>query len=739
MSKDLNCESFKMKKLFKSAILICTGFLILQNSYCQIRSDLTESIKQKFLFYTNTVPREEIYVHSDRDEYIAGEYLWFNIYLFDRKSSELSEKSRIAYFELLNSENRPVVQKRILLNKGTGPGQIVLPDSLSPGVYTIRAYTNWMKNFMPDNCYMKDIKIYNSFINKPFRNKTYNGISVSKETSGEDFSDKNTSAVTLEVEKSGTDTLELVLKSGEKFRSENNNIICLFIETRGSINRVSIEKIISDVTGIPVPKRELGTGINHITVFNLTGQPVTEKFVYNPEQDETDLKINSDDSCSIRNKTVIDIETAVSESDTSGFRSLSISITPDTGEEEVMNIKDYLVFGTEYGLHFINSVKDLKLSELSIESVNQLLLNVKSNWIVWEKILSKEIPAFKYTMEKEYHLLSGKIISVDPGSSDSVSFVLMCSPGKEPGFQYSKPDSNGYFSFSIHIDESLNDLVLMPDYISDKLKLVIESSFSDKYPDSGTSADTAGGVVPLHIQMYSANYQISKIYKISSSGKPVTPLFNPLEPLKFYDKPDIGLVLADYVSLPTMEEIFFELIPRVSLKKKRSGYEILIADRVNDSQYVLSPVLMIDGVKVKDASVIADLNPELVERIDVIKEIYMVGTYSFPGLINVVTKSGDYSCVPLDDYMTRLKYRVADPVLTIPLPDHGSTKPEEGIIPDFRNTLYWNPSVKPDGKGKAEISLWTSDIPLAYSIYIQGISSSGKPVFLKKHFTIVSN
>lgn len=109
-----------MKKIFKSAILFGTGFLILQNSYCQIQSDLFESIKKKFINYTKAVPREELYVHFDRMEYIAGEYLWFNIYLFDRKSSVLSENSRIAYFELLNSENRPVVQKRILLNKGIG-------------------------------------------------------------------------------------------------------------------------------------------------------------------------------------------------------------------------------------------------------------------------------------------------------------------------------------------------------------------------------------------------------------------------------------------------------------------------------------------------------------------------------------------------------------------------------------------------------------------------------------------
>jgi len=148
---------------------------------------------------------------------------------------------------------------------------------------------------------------------------------------------------------------------------------------------------------------------------------------------------------------------------------------------------------------------------------------------------------------------------------------------------------------------------------------------------------------------------------------------------------------------------------------------------------------MIDGVKVKDASLIAGLNPELVERIDVIKEIYIVGNYTFSGLINIVTKSGDFSCVALDDYMTRLKYRVVDPVLTFFAPDPTSTNTVEGNIPDFRNTMYWNPSVKPDVKGKTEISFWTSDIPLKYSIIIQGVSSSGNPVFIKKPFTIIGN
>lgn len=53
-------------------------------------------------------------------------------------------------------------------------------------------------------------------------------------------------------------------------------------------------------------------------------------------------------------------------------------------------------------------------------------------------------------------------------------------------------------------------------------------------------------------------------------------------------------------------------------------------------------------------------------------------------------------------------------------------------IPDLRNTLYWNPSVKPDDKDKAGIEFWTSDIASDYEINIQGITSEGKTFSIKK-------
>ena len=50
------------------------------------------------------------------------------------------------------------------------------------------------------------------------------------------------------------------------------------------------------------------------------------------------------------------------------------------------------------------------------------------------------------------------------------------------------------------------------------------------------------------------------IYGVSALGSALDPLFLPIKPLRFYGKPDIELIMADYIKLPVMNEVFFELV-----------------------------------------------------------------------------------------------------------------------------------------------------------------------------------
>ncbi len=124
------------------------------------------------LLYTACRLDAQVYLHVDRSKYIAGEDLWFSIYSIDPESGKLSSKSAIAYIELLNPWNKPLIQKRFRLYDGRGEGNFLLPDSVSSGTYTVRAYTRWMENFLPDNCFMYEINVFNPFSGLYFWRKT---------------------------------------------------------------------------------------------------------------------------------------------------------------------------------------------------------------------------------------------------------------------------------------------------------------------------------------------------------------------------------------------------------------------------------------------------------------------------------------------------------------------------------------------------------------------------------------
>ncbi len=653
--------------------------------------------------------------------YIAGEDLWFSIYLIDRQSLKLSGNSRIAYVELLNAENHPVLQKKFLLDQGSGPGHLVLPDTLSTGIYTLRAYTSWMKNF-PYNCFLKSINVYNAFTTKALYKTVSSGTFSPREASYPD-------RVQLEVNNTRQDTLEMLVGADNSTLIDNTGLLYLVIQTRGNINQARTIKI-QEATRITVPKHLLGQGINQITLFDAQGKPVAERYIYTPVHKDGFYALQVIDSCRPREKITMEIGPG-NDFATGNIAHLSVSVAPVGGGSETPDLLDYLILGTEYGDSFRSILKGRRFNELTQETQDSLLMQLHSNWINWSVILSGKIPDMQYPAEKEDHFLWGKLQKNDLPAGEG-EMVMLCFPGKDAGFQYSTTDAEGNFRFAVPITDRVNDLIVMPENISANQKITLEPPFSDQYPQPEKPVQPIKQTIPSYVSRWSINRQVQAIYGTASHGNYAGSSY-PFQPIKrFYGKPDIELRMADYINLPLMEEVFFELLPNVSLRKKSTGYEITITDRVDNKLYVTNPCLMIDGVIINDPSMIIDLDPEIVEKIDVIKEQYLVGSFSFPGLVNVITKAGDFSCVSLPGYMRRFSYRVLDPVAEFMSPEYSSELLKGSRIPDYRNTLYWNPSVTPDQHGNAGISFWSGDNKGTYQVTLQGITREGKAVSATK-------
>jgi hypothetical protein len=532
------------------------------------------------------------------------------------------------------------------------------------------------------------------------------------------------------------DILEISVSADEKYRAENGNLFYLVIQTHGKIDLIRSEMITEGNTIITFPRGSMTPGINQITILNSKVQPVCERYTFNPAADKLSITLQSKTTFKAREKIALEIDAGNSAASDVNKANISISVAPAINDNYFPDLNDYMVLGTEFGFIPQNVLRSRKISETPPEIIDSILLDARSNWINWETILSGNLPQYKYAAEREDHYFYGKLLSSDKSTSVSSEFVLLCMPGREAGFQYAKTDDEGNFTFNIHIDEDLKDFVLMPDDASKNHKIIIESPFYDQYLRTESPVDSIMRPVPAYISDWSVNYQVSKIYGVSDIGDTLVPSVLPLRPFRFYGKPDIELIMADYVTLPEMKEVFFELLPHVSLKKKDSGYEILIADRIYDSRYELSPDLFLDGVKINDPSIIAELDPAIVEKIDIIKEEYFVGRYSFSGILNVITRSADFSAISLPDYMIRLSYRVVEPVRSFVSPVYSSNDMKNSTIPDFRNTLFWNPSVKPGKEGYLTVEFWTSDVVSDYIINVQGITSDGKLISVRKYFRV---
>ncbi len=123
-------------------------------------------IQTRFTQYREKALQEKIYVHTDKEFYLAGEICWFKLYYVEGSLHTPLDLSKVAYVELLDKDNKAVMQAKISLREGRGDGSFFLPASVPTGAYLLRAYTNWMKNFGPDYFFQKTVRIVNTLKSK---------------------------------------------------------------------------------------------------------------------------------------------------------------------------------------------------------------------------------------------------------------------------------------------------------------------------------------------------------------------------------------------------------------------------------------------------------------------------------------------------------------------------------------------------------------------------------------------
>lgn len=143
-----------LKYLCSIGINLCFILLSPQSALSTNKGLLVNESQSKVAFNS----KEKIYIHFDKTQYNSGENIWYKVYLVDAIYHELVTLSKVVYIDLIDSNKKIIDSKTIKVEEGSGKGDFKLPVDIIGGEYTIRAYTNFMRNF--DNAYFFRKKIY---------------------------------------------------------------------------------------------------------------------------------------------------------------------------------------------------------------------------------------------------------------------------------------------------------------------------------------------------------------------------------------------------------------------------------------------------------------------------------------------------------------------------------------------------------------------------------------------------
>jgi hypothetical protein len=103
--------------------------------------------------WTDTIPQEKVYLHTDKPYYALGDTIWFKGYVTIGSRHQLSALSGAMYVELISEKDSLVQRLKLPVTSGMVVGDFVLKDDYHQGSYRIRAYTQWMRNAGEDYFY----------------------------------------------------------------------------------------------------------------------------------------------------------------------------------------------------------------------------------------------------------------------------------------------------------------------------------------------------------------------------------------------------------------------------------------------------------------------------------------------------------------------------------------------------------------------------------------------------------
>ena len=120
------------------------------------------SLSQGINFSSSASLAEKVYLQLDNKVYTMNQTIWFKAIVASATDHVPTKLSGVLYVELIDPNERIVEKKLIKVVQGIGNGFFQLNQNYAEGLYLVRAYTEWNKNFGPDFFVKEYIHIFSA-------------------------------------------------------------------------------------------------------------------------------------------------------------------------------------------------------------------------------------------------------------------------------------------------------------------------------------------------------------------------------------------------------------------------------------------------------------------------------------------------------------------------------------------------------------------------------------------------
>jgi alpha-2-macroglobulin-like protein len=144
------------KKLNFKILSVCIMLFLPLSAFIQSDKWIQE-LSRLLEEYNRKMPDEKVYLHVDKTLLKPGEDLWFAAYVTSGYEYSPSTVSGALHVELTDPKGNIASQLLLKITHGKASGSFQINSGMAGGIYKIRAYTQWQKNWNNDCVFEKEI------------------------------------------------------------------------------------------------------------------------------------------------------------------------------------------------------------------------------------------------------------------------------------------------------------------------------------------------------------------------------------------------------------------------------------------------------------------------------------------------------------------------------------------------------------------------------------------------------